>query len=199
MANPVKPVTARGEQTRQKLLRAAEQEFGEKGFHTASISSITQRAGVAQGTFYIYYASKEDIFKALVKDMSRKMRHFLSEATEGITDRLAIERKGLEFFLQFALEHKNLYRIVMECQFIDEATYREYYETMAEVYAARLARAQEAEQIRSGDPHAQAWVLMGIAVFMGMRYSIWEASMPPEQVMETAADFIEAGLRPDRA
>ncbi|KAB7619581.1 TetR/AcrR family transcriptional regulator [Alkalilimnicola sp. S0819] len=196
MAKPVKPVTARGEQTRQKLLQAAEQEFGEKGFHTASISSITQRAGVAQGTFYIYYASKEDIFKALVKDMGRKMRHFLTEATEGITDRLEIERKGLVFFLQFALQHKNLYRIVMECQFIDEATYRDYYEGMAEVYAGRLKRAQETGQIREGDAHAQAWVLMGIAVFMGMRYSIWEDALPPQAVLDTATDFIASGLTP---
>lgn len=197
MANPVKPATPRGEQTRQNLLTAAEQEFGEKGFHSASISSITQRAGVAQGTFYIYYASKEEILKSLVQHMSRKMRHAATEATGAAKDRLEVEKQGLDHFLRFAREHKNLYRIVMECQFIDEPTYREYYETLAEVYAGRLGKAQEAGQIRKADAHAQAWILMGISYFLGLRYSIWEDAAPPEEVLETAREFIESGLRPE--
>lgn len=196
MANPVKPATPRGEQTRQNLLAAAEQEFGEKGFHSASISSITQRAGVAQGTFYIYYASKEEILKSLVQHMSRKMRHSQTEATGAAKDRLEVEKRGLDQFLAFSREHKNLYRIVMECQFIDEPTYREYYETLAEVYAGRLKKAQEAGQIRTADPHAQAWILMGISYFLGLRYSIWEDAMPPDEVLETARSFIESGLIP---
>src|SRR3546814_18075467 len=46
------PRTARGQRTLRKLLDAAAVEFGEKGFHEASISSITRRAGVALGSFY---------------------------------------------------------------------------------------------------------------------------------------------------
>ena len=43
---PLIPATARGEATRRKLINAAEDEFGSKGFHLASVSSVTQRAGV---------------------------------------------------------------------------------------------------------------------------------------------------------
>ncbi|MGK2926453.1 MAG: TetR/AcrR family transcriptional regulator, partial [Lysobacterales bacterium] len=43
------PKTTRGQRTREKLLRAAEAEFGEKGFHTVGINDITRRAGVALG------------------------------------------------------------------------------------------------------------------------------------------------------
>jgi len=59
------PKTKRGRLTREKILRAAETEFGEKGFHEAAISAITHRAGVALGTFYVYFESKEEIFRAL--------------------------------------------------------------------------------------------------------------------------------------
>lgn len=196
MATPVKPVTPRGEQTRQKLLAAAEHEFGEKGFHAASISSITQRAGVAQGTFYIYYASKEAILKSLVEEMNRKLRHFLTEATEGSGNRLQVEKRGIEHFLEFARAHKNLYRVVMQCQFIDEATYKRYYETLSEVYAARLQQAQDAGEIAPGDAKAQAWALIGVNYFLGLRYSVWQDSPPPEEVMDTVLDFITHGLSP---
>lgn len=189
-----KPATARGEQTRQKLLAAAEAEFGEKGFHTASVSSITRRAGVAQGTFYIYFSSKEEILRELVRHMSRKLRHTLTEATHGITDRMEVERVGLEAFLKFAIEDKNLYRVVLESQFIDESIYREYYEHLADVYAARLSQAQDSDQIIKRNPYTQAWVLMGIGSFLGLRYAVWDEKMPPPEVIDTAFEFIKGGL-----
>ena len=72
------PKTERGRKTRNKLLEAAEIEFGEKGFHEAGISGITYRAGVALGTFYTYFESKEEIFRALVHYMSRRTREWVS-------------------------------------------------------------------------------------------------------------------------
>ena len=51
MTSAIVPATARGEATRRKLLDSAEKEFGEKGYHAASVSSITTRADVGQGTF----------------------------------------------------------------------------------------------------------------------------------------------------
>jgi len=167
------PTTARGEATRGRLLAAAEQEFGEKGFHAASVSSITGRAGVAQGTFYLYFPSKEDILRELVRHMGRELRHALTEATEGLAHRLEVEREGFAAFVRFSLENKNLYRVVMESQFVDENIYREYYQTLADAYAAGLERAQQRGQVRPGDAEVQAWALMGIAHFLGLRYAIW--------------------------
>src|SRR4051812_19330723 len=58
------PRTARGERTLRKILDAARYEFGEHGFSDSSIVGITQRAGVALGTFYTYFDSKEAVFQA---------------------------------------------------------------------------------------------------------------------------------------
>src|SRR6476659_3385573 len=68
------PRTARGERTLRKILDAAREEFGERGFSDSSIVGITQRAGVALGTFYTYFDSKEELFQALVRDMSAQVR-----------------------------------------------------------------------------------------------------------------------------
>ena len=61
------PRTERGRRTARKLLEAAAKEFGERGFHEAAITGITARAGVALGTFYTYFESKEELFGALVR------------------------------------------------------------------------------------------------------------------------------------
>ena len=58
-ASPGKaPRTARGRETLRKLLDAAAKEFADLGFHAASISGITRRAGTALGSFYTYFDSK---------------------------------------------------------------------------------------------------------------------------------------------
>ena len=150
-----RPTTARGEATRKRILDAAEIEFGENGFARTSVASIVNRAGVAQGTFYLYFPSKDDVLRQLVRDMGRRLRHALSEATKGLTHRVDVEKVGLEAFINFALQIQNLYRVVMESQFVDESIYREYYQPLADDYADRLTAAQAKPEIRRGPAQAQ--------------------------------------------
>ena len=64
----------------------AREEFGERGFSDSSIVGITQRAGVALGTFYTYFDSKEALFQALVRDMSAEVRDNCRPGIHGATD-----------------------------------------------------------------------------------------------------------------
>src|SRR3954469_25656067 len=93
------PRTARGERTLRKILDAARDEFGECGFSESSIVWITQRAGVALGTFYTYFDSKEALFQALVRDMSALLRAHVAPALRDCIDTLDGERAALESFL----------------------------------------------------------------------------------------------------
>ncbi|CAN5621027.1 TetR/AcrR family transcriptional regulator [soil metagenome] len=189
-----RPATKRGEATRQRLLEAAEHEIGAHGFHAASVSSITRRAGTAQGTFYLYFPTKEDALRELVRHMGRELRHALAEATRGAPHRLEAERRGFVAFARFSLGHSNLYRVVMESQFVDDAIYREYYQTLADAYAAGLTGAQAKGEIRRGDPETQAWALMGIAHFLGLRFAIWGGSEPPSEALDAVFDLVRHGL-----
>src|SRR5207342_3840550 len=125
------PRTARGERTLRKILDAARDEFGERGFGDTSIVGITQRAGVALGTFYTYFVSKEALFQALVRDMSAQVRDNVGPALSGGKDGLDGERRALEAFLRFAHDHRDIYRVIDESEFVEPAVYREHYETTA--------------------------------------------------------------------
>src|SRR5689334_12008838 len=88
------PRTARGRKTQRALLDAAAAEFGDKGFHDSSIVSITARAGIALGSFYTYFESKEALFRALVRDMSERVRDTVAPAlADARAD--AIAREGV--------------------------------------------------------------------------------------------------------
>ena len=89
------PRTERGRKTLRKLLDAATREFAGHGFHDASISGITRRAGVALGSFYTYFDSKDAIFRALVSDMSEGVGRAARQALSPSMGALEIEHAAL--------------------------------------------------------------------------------------------------------
>jgi AcrR family transcriptional regulator len=188
------PATARGQATRRRLLDAAEEVFGASGYERASIVEITKRAGVAQGTFYVYFPDKRAIFAELVLGLGDELRRRIAAAVRGIDDRLEVERRGFRAFFTFIAAHRNLYRIVRQAEFVDEELYRGYYRRLAEGYRRGLARAIDAGQVRDLDPETLAYCLMGIADFLGMRWVLWEERDPPEHVLETVAELYSRGM-----
>lgn len=190
------PKTARGERTRNRLLDAAEGAFGENGFHATSIGDITRRASVALGTFYVYFDSKDEIFRALVAHMGEMVRGWIAERVKGTKDRLEAEHLGLVAYIEFARAHPNLYRIIEESQFVAPDAYKAHYDSFAERYCRNLTEAAERGEIRQGDETVRAWALIGMSVFLGLRYGIWDTESRPEDVARQAADFIRRGLEP---
>jgi AcrR family transcriptional regulator len=189
------PRTERGRRTLRKLLDAAAEEFGEKGFHEASVSSITRRAGVALGSFYTYFDSKDALFRALVADMSEKVRTSARSALHDGMGGLEIERAALTAFLRFAREHKEVYRIIDEAEFVDPASYRQHYETIAARIADRLRAGTASGEFREGLGELEAWAVMGMNVFAGLRYVVWgSAEMTPEDVAAGVNRLLAEGI-----
>ncbi len=188
------PRTERGRRTHRTLLDAAAIEFGERGFHDTSIVGITQRAGVALGSFYTYFASKEAVFRALVADMSARVGEVGAAAVEGIVMTLDREQAVTSAFIAFAAEHKELYRIIDEAEFVDPATWRAHYENAAARIAARLASGASNNQVRADVGEVEAWALMGMNVFLGLRYGVWGGDVSPEEIGRRVAALLRGGL-----
>ncbi|MEX1363258.1 MAG: TetR/AcrR family transcriptional regulator [Nannocystaceae bacterium] len=195
--SPSKPVTARGQRTRRKLLAAAERIFGELGYERASIVEITREAGVAQGTFYVYFPGKKAVFEELVWELNHMLRRRLREASDALVDpdRWDLERTGAVTFLSFVKEHRNLYRIVRQAEFVDEALYREYYRRLSSGYRAGLVASMEAGEIRRFDPDTLVYALMGILDFLGMRFVLWEGTVPSDEALEDMLSLVRDGMR----
>lgn len=189
------PRTERGRRTLRSLLDAAAAEFGEKGFHNASISGITARAGAALGSFYTYFDSKDAIFRALVRDMSSRVKAHVAPAMEAAHDQLAAEREALRSFLEFAREHKEIYRIIDEAEFVDPESYRVHYQTTADRIRDRLQAAAARGEVRGDVGEIHAWAIMGMNVFLGLRYAVWSDESPAE-VATIASEMIADGLKP---
>jgi AcrR family transcriptional regulator len=102
------------EATRARLLEAAAEEFGRVGLERASIDAISLAAGYAKGTIYNYFASKEELFLAVVEEASgRAAAAAAAPPEEPARERL---RVAIAAFCAWADTHEAFARVlVREC------------------------------------------------------------------------------------
>jgi len=73
------------EQRRKDLVDAARRTFGEKGFKATTVSEIVKEAGVAQGTFYLYFDSKEEVLEALGESIAEEILDVIKARVDDTT------------------------------------------------------------------------------------------------------------------
>ena len=191
------PRTARGQETKRKILEAAEAVFTEHGYQGASVSKITDRAGVGQGTFYLYYPTKHEVFVELVDDLNFRVRQAMSLGARRGTNRLESEREGFREFFRFVAAHPGIYRVVREAEFVAPEAMRRHYTNIVGGYVDGLLAAKAAGEVDPDlDPKVTAWALMGVGEMIGMRWILWEGSdgEVPDEVLDEMTRFIRRGL-----
>src|SRR5262245_11685180 len=106
------------EERRENLLAAAARAFERGGYYGTHVRDVIREAGVARGTFYLYFRSKHDIFEALVE---RMLALFLETRPPGIegdvqtaADAEAVLRRSLRTVLETFHRHRALVRLLFE-------------------------------------------------------------------------------------
>jgi AcrR family transcriptional regulator len=193
-------LSARGARTRQRLLEAAEEVFGELGYHDASVVKLTEAAGVGQGTFYLYFATKQEIFDELVRDLNRRVRRAMKEASSQGKTRIEAELLGFQAYFRFTAEHPALYRIIRQAEFVSPAMLHYHYDRLSAGYVeglrAAFKRGELAEEL---DPEVAAWALMGMGELVGMRWILWERVREmPKPVLAELERIIRCVLEPSK-
>lgn len=107
------------EQRKTEILEAAVKVFARKGYRSASITEINEEAGIARGTFYLYFDSKKDVFLELVESYFNGYAQILQEVQERLEesfttgeDPLVTWRDNALAVLKFHSEHPELAEIV---------------------------------------------------------------------------------------
>ena len=195
-----KPLSRRGLDTRRRLLDAAERVFGELGYPEASIVKITEAAGTAQGTFYLYFDSKKAIFDELVRDLNSRVRRAMKEASEQGTDRLEAERLGFQAFFRFTADHPALYRIIRQAEFVSPEMLHYHYDRLSAGYIAALRQAAATGEIADDvEPEVAAWAMMGLGEMIGLRWILWGGRDElPEHVLAELERIIRCVLEARR-
>src|ERR1700704_3169268 len=91
-------------QNREAILNAAREVFGALGYDAATVRDIIRRAGLAAGTFYNYYRSKEEVFAALAADGARRFGPILRAHREQAPDFESFVRAAMAAYFEFVAD-----------------------------------------------------------------------------------------------
>ena len=191
------PRTERGRQNSAQIARGGgARNSARAAIHEAAITGITQRAGVALGTFYTYFESKEELFRALVRDMSQATRAHVAEAVRGAPDRIAAERIGLAAFIAL---HPRPSRALPDHRGGAVRRRGRLSRTLSDL-RRRLSPGPR-RRFRTGRDRRGPGRVARLGADRNERVPrhalcIWNADMDPEQVAEQAIDLVAEGLRP---
>ena len=181
----------KGERTRERLFEAAEQVFGKRGYHDASLVEITETAGVGLGTFYGHFESKRAIFEELLRIRGEELREALRDRVAGIVGRAARDEAGVRAYLGWIGEHPGMYAVARQAATLDPEAMGGWYEGIARDYAAALAAAMRDGEIPQADPEILAYAMMGVADFLAMRFIVWKSGGPlPEETVAEAVRLV---------
>lgn len=135
------PTSARGTRTREALVRAARHVFERDGFLDARITDIAAEAGVAAGSFYTYFTSKEDAFAAVIEEVNEEMLHprLMAIATDR-DDPIAVIESANRAYLAAYRRNAKLMALMEQVALIDE-DFRALRLRRARAFVERNARA----------------------------------------------------------
>ncbi len=109
-------LTDKTRETVATLLQAARAVFESEGFDGASINQIVDRAGVARGTFYIYFPSKEDILETIAEGIETDIQAIQVGIDDPAVDSLELAdeliRRAVRQFLRFYREHARMMAVL---------------------------------------------------------------------------------------
>src|SRR5918999_1135812 len=188
-------VRSRGEATRRKLLDAGIDVFGRRGLHSARVDDIVKVARTSHGTFYLYFANKEDLFRALAVDVAEAMVE-LAQSLEPLSATAEGEkalRDWLERFIDVHARCAPVIRAWTEAEVGDREVGRLGVELLGALIAAFRRRIAEA-----GLPSPQAEVAATALVAMIERLNYYAAvnqvRADHDQLLATLTAVVQSSL-----
>lgn len=181
---------------RAELVAAAAALFAEQGVGDTAVSDIVKTAGVAQGTFYLYFESKDDVICAVVEELIDRMVEHIEEALAD-PDRRAVEK--LEAMAAALLEiNDEPYEVELMAIFhrpdnmpIHDRVMRSLVPRLMPHLAAIIEQGVDEGDFVSEDPETSAWFVLG--ALQGLEAGFTEAEAVTRAIERLKA-FVLRGL-----
>ncbi len=113
---PEKTSRRKQDDPKGRILQAALAEFSENGFYHSTIDSIAERAGIAKGTVYRYFRTKEELFSALKENTISEFSQYARRGLEHEEDILKVIEKVITAYLGFFEKNSAFFKVLMQEQ-----------------------------------------------------------------------------------
>ncbi len=173
---------------RQLLLAEGRKLFGEKGYFETNIHEVASNAGLAIGSFYHYFESKEAFYKEVIRSAGKDVRHFISMNLGSGLNRVEREMRGLWLFILFLSMDRYCYNIVREAEFILPNEVRDYYDAFHRGYL------KQEDSSLTCDPTTSIEFMLGVAHYLGIEVVFDNSPEIARQTIEEMGQLYMYGL-----
>ena len=189
---------------RDEIMAAAKEVFARKGFHAATIADVAKQAGLAYGSVYWYFDSKEDLFHALMAVEEQALRSHLAAAVDApggdgveASFRAAVQAT-LEFFEADKATVKLLFRDAYALGDRFEKHLGGIYERFIDDIETFIVVAQRRGEVVAAPPRMVAYTLAALIGQLAHRRLSTDDGVTAAEVADFVVSLILDGLRPRR-
>ncbi len=192
----------------RRLLEAGLAEFDERGFQAVRVDDVVRRAKTSHGTFYLYFANKDDLFRTLLRDALKDMETITDEfpvVTSNEGGRAALRRWIMSFTDTYAA-HATVIRILSQAEIVGEQVYGDGLRLLfrlSEAIAQGMTVASagvrgalgEAEQTKDPAQHAELTALACLMMLERINYLLSvDVRLPREEMVDRLSAIIYAAF-----
>jgi TetR/AcrR family fatty acid metabolism transcriptional regulator len=186
--------------SRESIVQAAIEVFSEKDFQSASISEIAQRVGIADGTIYKYFKSKDDLFFSIPVEKTKEFCSQLELHLEGISDTFNKIQKFVWYFLYFFKTNPEYGRILLlkmrvNKSFVQTETYNFLKQSVSQIM--NIIKEGQSEGVIRGDVdiYILRHLILGILEHMVCRWLLKEEKYDLVEHHQEVSRILIDGLR----
>jgi AcrR family transcriptional regulator len=196
---------AQGRLTVRRLLEAGLAEFDERGFQAVRVDDVVRRAKTSHGTFYLYFANKDDLFRTLLQDALHDMQVITDDfpvVTSNQAGRTAL-RSWIQRFTDTYAAHATVIRILSQADIVGEEVYGDglrllfrLSEAIAQGMTAARGRGAGGQVAAEGQvEHAELTALACLMMLERINYLLSvEVRLPREEMIDRLAAIIYAAF-----
>jgi AcrR family transcriptional regulator len=185
---------------KQALVIAATECFAAKGYHDTSVSDIIDRAGIARGTFYLYFKSKQEVFRFILDGFIEHLgRQIKTIALVGSTSPAEQMRANVERIVDAIVENPAPAKIVFnEAVGLNpeiDGKLRSFYGTLTRMIEKSLAKGMAAGIVRKIEPKLAATIIIGAFKEVMIQKTVFKnATFSRKAIVDGLIDVIIGGL-----
>ncbi len=191
-----------GRLTIRRLLDAGLAEFDERGFQAVRVDDVVRRAKTSHGTFYLYFANKDDLFRTLLQDALHDMQLITDEfpiVTPNESGRAAL-RRWIGRFTDTYGAHATVIRILSQAEIVGEEVYGDGLRLLfrlSEAIAQGMTAAARATAQPGSNPveHAELTALACLMMLERINYLLSvEVRLPKDEMIDRLSAIIYASF-----
>jgi AcrR family transcriptional regulator len=197
-----------GRQTVRKLLEAGLAEFDERGFQAVTVDDVVRRAQTSHGTFYLYFSSKDDLFRTLLRDALIAMEQITDEfpvVTPNERGKAAL-RNWVGRFCDTYQSHSTIIQILSQADVVGEEVYGDGLQVLFRLAEAITQGMTAGATAGAGADSSQAPAhveLTAVACLMMLERINYllavDIQLPREEMIDRLAAITYAAFHPNRS